>query len=67
MCPCGAGTEEREWVPGAAAGLPSRYLHGQEINQKEVINPVGPSLRFLSSLPNQACAGATRNLLVFLT
>lgn len=67
MCPRGTGMEEGEWVPGVAAGFPSRSLHGQEIKQKEEANPMGPSLRSLSSLPNQAFVGATSNLLGFLT
>lgn len=67
MCPRGTGMEEGEWVPGVAAGFPSRYLHGQEIKQKEEANPVDLSLRSLSSLPNQAFVGATSNLLGFLT
>lgn len=40
---------------------PSQYHHGQEIK------PVGPSLRYLSSLSNQACVGVTSSLLGFLT
>lgn len=40
---------------------PSRDHHGQ------VTKSVGPSLRYLSSLSNQACVGVASSLLSFLT